>query len=287
MIIIIKIKSQEMEDFLVLSILDLQLDVKQHSAVNKNDIIAYVMLGDMCIDCLVLGSPNSSVQKQGPNQQHDAGGAANPNLRHPGNDMEERGSSHWEHEERQQEQKQSQHPVGHFHKKTKVPLVGLAKDGKAAPKALQVVLKKIGTEKERFGSVSFSLKRFTKNPGQSFLHWVTLYDSLDDDLFEGDLGVDDDFDYPRVLLDYQVVSSQFTSMINKAEQIKLEAGTAAEKQKRLQDNRIDPRLEEKSGKGRAKAVRLTNLSQTVEFFETRADKVSGKRQGFDGHVMSD
>ena len=185
------------------------------------------MLGDMCIDCLVLGSPNSSVQKQGPNQQLDAGGAASQNLRHPPNDMEERGSSHWEHEERQQEQKQIANPVGHFHKKTKVPLVGLAKDGKSAPKALQVVLKKIGTEKERFGSVSFSLKRFTKNPGQSFLHWVTLYDSLDDDLFEGDLGVDDDFDYPRVLLDYQVVSSQFTSMINKADQLKLEAGAAA------------------------------------------------------------
>ena len=122
-------------------------------------------------------------------------------------------------------------------------------------------MKKIGTEKERFGSVSFSLKRFTKNPGQSFLHWVTLYDSLDDDLFEGDLGVDDDFDYPRVLVDYQIVSSQFTSMINKAESMKLEAGIAAENQRKLRDNRLDPDLEEKiSGKSRPKAIRLTNLS---------------------------
>jgi hypothetical protein len=40
--------------------------------------------------------------------------------------MEERGSSHWEHEERQQEQKQAVQPVGHFHKKTKVPLVGIS-----------------------------------------------------------------------------------------------------------------------------------------------------------------
>ncbi len=82
------------------------------------------------------------------------------------------------------------------------------------------MIKRIGTEKERFGSVSFSLKRFTKNPGQSFLHWVTLYDSLDDDLFEGDLGVDEDDYYPRVLLDYSIISSQFTSMIKKAEGIK-------------------------------------------------------------------
>ena len=102
-----------------------------------------------------------------------------------------------------------------------------------------MVLKKIGTEKERFGSVSFSLKRFTKNPGQSFLHWVTLYDSLDDDLFEGDLGVDDDFDYPRVLLDYQVVSSQYTSMINKADQLQLEAGVVAANQKKRDNNRLD------------------------------------------------
>lgn len=51
-----------MEDFLVLSILDLRLDAKQHKAVNKKEVIAYVMLGETCIDCLVLGSPNASLQ---------------------------------------------------------------------------------------------------------------------------------------------------------------------------------------------------------------------------------
>jgi len=76
------------------------------------------------------------------------------------------------------------------------------------------VLRHIGTEKERFGSVSFSLKKFLTSTGQSYMHWVTLYDSLDDDLFEGALGDDDDFDYPRILLDYSIVSSKFTSMIN-------------------------------------------------------------------------
>ena len=105
------------------------------------------------------------------------------------------------------------------------------------------------------------MKRFTKNPGQSFLHWVTLYDSLDDDLFEGDLGVDDDFDYPRILLDYSVISSQFTSMINKAEAIKIDMGIAAENQRKLRDGRIDQIVEEnKSSKSRSKAVRLTNIS---------------------------
>ena len=70
--------------------------------------------------------------------------------------------------------------------------------------------------------------------------------------------------------------------------MKLEAGIAAENQRKLRDNRLDPDLEEKiSGKSRPKAIRLTNLSQTVEFFETRADKIAGKRQGFEGHVMTD
>jgi hypothetical protein len=49
-------------------------------------------------------------------------------------------------------------------------------------------------------------------------------------------------------------------MINKAESMKLEAGIAAENQKKLRDNRLDPELEEKSGKGRPKAIRLTNIS---------------------------
>ena len=57
----------------------------------------------------------------------------------------------------------------------------------------------------------------------SYFHWVTLYDSLDDDLFEGDLGVDDDMDFPRVLLEYQVVSSQFTSIINRADKLARDA----------------------------------------------------------------
>lgn len=66
-----------MEDFVVLSILDLQLDQTKHQEqVDKRKIIAYIMLGDTTIDCLVLGSPNASMQ-----DQHaiaaDSGGAAN------------------------------------------------------------------------------------------------------------------------------------------------------------------------------------------------------------------
>jgi len=40
--------------------------------VDKREVICYIMMGDTCIDCLVLGSPNLSLQK--PVQEH--GGAA-------------------------------------------------------------------------------------------------------------------------------------------------------------------------------------------------------------------
>jgi len=51
-----------MEDFLVLSLLDLQLDATKHQQVDKREVIAYIMLGETCVDCLVLGSPNASLQ---------------------------------------------------------------------------------------------------------------------------------------------------------------------------------------------------------------------------------
>ena len=52
-----------MEDFIVLSLLDLQLDSTKHPRpIDKREVIAYIMLGETCIDCLVLGSPNASLQ---------------------------------------------------------------------------------------------------------------------------------------------------------------------------------------------------------------------------------
>jgi len=52
-----------MEDFLVLSILDLRLDAHQHRRVSKQEVIAYVNVGETCIDNIVLGSPNASLQE--------------------------------------------------------------------------------------------------------------------------------------------------------------------------------------------------------------------------------
>ena len=228
-----------MEDFLVLSILDLQLDANLHHEVRKDQVIVYVMLGDTCVDCLILGSPNSTIQdrKKSPqrdqiHQQADSGGAAAVNRRVNFED-DERGSVIEDIKvKRHDDEAPIIIPAANYHKKTKVPLAGISygPNQKRDPKAatLQLVVRHIGTQKERFGSVSFSLQRFTKATGHSYMHWVTLYDQLDDDLFEGELGEDEDQDFPRILIDYQIISSKFTSMINRTEDLQLRALEARE-----------------------------------------------------------
>ena len=53
-------------------------------------------------------------------------------------------------------------------------------------KKLQIILKKIGTEdKNRFGSIKFSLKKLIQGIGNTYMHWVTLFDDLDDDMYDG------------------------------------------------------------------------------------------------------
>ena len=142
-------------------------------------------------------------------------------------------------------------------------------------------MRRIGTEKERYGSISFNLRRFQDCAAQSFTHWVTLYDSLDDDLFEGTVGVDDDFDYPRVLLEYTIVSSKFTSMINAADKLGRGIDQARRKQEQLRADRSQ------ASRKSQKATRMVNVSQTCEFVETRAAKVTGQRAPFDPRVLTD
>lgn len=59
----------------------------------------------------------------------------------------------------------------------------------------------------RVGSVSISIRKLQQGFGRKFLHWATLFDQIDDDLFEGDLGEDEE-DLPRVLLEYQVCKEE-------------------------------------------------------------------------------
>jgi hypothetical protein len=51
------------------------------------------------------------------------------------------------------------------------------------------------------------------------MHWIALYDSLDEDDFDGLLG-EDDFEMPRILIEYTVVGGKFTSVVNGMEKVK-------------------------------------------------------------------
>ena len=48
------------------------------------------------------------------------------------------------------------------------------------------------------------------------MHWVALYDFLGEDHFDGQLG-EDDWEYPRMLVEYSVIGGKFTSVVNNLE----------------------------------------------------------------------
>ena len=77
----------------------------------------------------------------------------------------------------------------------------------------------MGDEKGRYGSVSLSLRKLAKGVGKTYMHWVALYDFLGEDQFDGLLG-EDDWEYPRILLEYSVIGGKFTSVVNNLEQVK-------------------------------------------------------------------
>lgn len=74
-------------------------------------------------------------------------------------------------------------------------------------------MKRLGDENDKFGSVSIPLKKFYSGAGRTYMHWVTLFDSLDDDDFDGQLG-EDDYELPRVLIEYSIVGGKYTSVLN-------------------------------------------------------------------------
>ncbi len=73
----------------------------------------------------------------------------------------------------------------------------------AAEEKLVVVVKSLGEDEERYGSVSFNMQNyFSTNAidmvvGQRYVNWVTLFDHPDDDIYDGIIGEDDD-EYPRI-----------------------------------------------------------------------------------------
>eukprot|EP00347_Sterkiella_histriomuscorum_P023923 403332919 len=183
-----------MEDFVLLSIHDLQLP-ETLGRVNKKDVMAYVFLDDKCLDTLILGSSaqtqNTKDNKNRSNNQQSAG---------------------------QQDSQQSSHLNVQTSSQIRAQKVRISLFD--TRKKLQIILKKIGSDdKNRFGSISISLKKLTQGVGNSYMHWITLFDDLDDDIYDGQLG-EDDYEQPRILLEYTVVGGQYTSVMNNMEKLK-------------------------------------------------------------------
>jgi uncharacterized coiled-coil protein SlyX len=67
---------------------------------------------------------------------------------------------------------------------------------------VQLILKFMDKDEVKIGSISIPVELFMPiNENQSYSQWVTLFDYLEDDEYDGDVGVDDE-EKPRVLIEY-------------------------------------------------------------------------------------
>jgi len=162
----------------LLSILDLQLPAGSFK-YDKREIAAYVFLNDTCLDCVNLGSPSLPDSQQ---QSSQLPGAP----------------------------------------RVKIPMVNIRK-------RLQIVVKRVlleeGKKPQRdllvkktpntFGSVTFNMAKLAHSKERSLIQWVTLYDDPSDDLYDGTLGVDDEYP-PRLLLEYTILGGKYTSLMSAA-----------------------------------------------------------------------
>jgi len=69
---------------------------------------------------------------------------------------------------------------------------------KETAEKLQFIVKSLGEADTFHGSISFPLKEyFLAMPNLSTSHWVTLFDDMEDDIYDGNLGENDE-ELPRI-----------------------------------------------------------------------------------------
>jgi len=68
---------------------------------------------------------------------------------------------------------------------------------------LQLILKSLGEGEDTLGSVSMNVQEyFIQMPNLIQSQWITLFDDIDDDMYDGTLG-DDDEELPRILIKFE------------------------------------------------------------------------------------
>ena len=107
---------------------------------------------------------------------------------------------------------------------------------------------------------------------------MTLYDDPADDLFDGQLGEDDD-STPRILLEYTVLGGKYTSLqadLTRAMDAQ-QSSSAPNHMKRGQLKTPNPK--------KAPKKELKSLTVTIEYTESRADRVKGLCFGLNGKLV--
>ena len=123
------------------------------------------------------------------------------------------------------------------------------------------------------------------------MHWVALYESLADDRYDGQLG-EDDWEVPRILIEYSVIGGKFTSVINNFEKIKQnildsQGDEIATKPRTKSPFRIPQEEEESTIQDDQPVYDPSNdFTLTMAYEETRKNKLRGKNK-FEGRILYD
>ena len=81
--------------------------------------------------------------------------------------------------------------------KVQIPLINSREN-------IQIIIKNMDRNEKKLGSLSIPVQRFLDLPkNSSYSHWVTLFDYIEDDEYDGDLGMDDE-ETPRVWITYEM-----------------------------------------------------------------------------------
>ena len=105
---------------------------------------------------------------------------------------------------------------------------------------------------------------------------MTLYDDPADDLFDGQLGEDDD-STPRLLLEYTVLGGKYTSLqadLTRVMDAQQSSSAPSHLKKGQTPNPQKPPKKE-----------LKSLTVTIEYTESRADRVKGLGFGLHGKLV--
>ena len=74
---------------------------------------------------------------------------------------------------------------------------------KSKDESIRLIVKNLGDEEMPLGSITFPYEYFEPCINQNFKQWVTIFDHIDDDEYDGDPG-DNDEEEPKILIDYSV-----------------------------------------------------------------------------------